>query len=62
MIGLLITVIGLIAVIAVVLWYVRSVNLGPPLIYAVYAGIAIAAILCIVWVMDRFGGGLPTLH
>jgi protein-S-isoprenylcysteine O-methyltransferase Ste14 len=57
MIGLLITVIGVIAVIAVVLWYVHSVNLGPPLIYAVYAGIAILAILIIVWIMDRYGGG-----
>lgn len=57
MIGLVITVICLIALIAVVLWYVRSVNLGPPLIYAVYAGIAILAILCIVWLMDRYGGG-----
>ncbi len=62
MTALLITIIGVIAVIAVVLWYVRSVNLGPPLIYAVYAGVAVLAILMIIWVMDRFGGGLPALH
>lgn len=57
MIGLVITVICLIALIAIVLWFVNSVGLGPPLIYAVYAGVAILAILCIVWLMDRYGGG-----
>ena len=62
MIPLLITIIGIIAIIAIVLWYVRSVGLEPPLVYVVYAGVAILAILCIVWVMDRFGSGLPALH
>lgn len=57
MIGLLVTVICVIALIAIVLWFVHQVSLPPPLLYAVYAGIAILAILIIVWIMDRYGGG-----
>ena len=57
MIPIIITVICVIALIAIVLWFVNSVGLAPPLLYVVYAGIAILAILCIVWLMDRYGGG-----
>ena len=62
MITAVITIIGIIAIIAIVLWFVRSVGIDPPLLYVVYAGVAILAIVCIIWIMDRFGSGLPALR
>jgi hypothetical protein len=62
MVAIIITVICVIALIAIILWFVNSVGIAPPLLYVVYAGIAIVAILCIVWIMDRFGGGFASLH
>jgi len=55
MIQLLVTVIALIAIIAVVIWFVGKVQLQPPLIYVIYAGVAILCILAIAWVANGYG-------
>lgn len=55
---LAITVICLIAIIAVILWFVSKMNIGPPIIYIVYAGIAILCILVLLWIVQSVGGGL----
>jgi hypothetical protein len=62
MAAVVITIVCVIALIAIVLWFVRSVGIDPPLLYVVYAGVAIIAILLIVWIMDRYGGGFAQLH
>lgn len=55
---ILIVVILLIAIIAVAMWFVQKVGIGPPLIYVIYAGVAILCILVLLWLLDSFGGGV----
>jgi protein-S-isoprenylcysteine O-methyltransferase Ste14 len=61
LVPVVITVICLIALIGVVLWFVQKVAIPPPMIYVVYAGIAILCILVLVWIMNSFGGGVLRL-
>jgi hypothetical protein len=57
MIHLLIVVIAVIAIIAVLMWFISKVPIPAPLIYVVYAGMAILCILLILWLLDSYGGG-----
>jgi hypothetical protein len=56
MIHVLIVVICLIAIIAVVMWFLQKVPIQPPLNYVIYAGMAILCILVILWLLDTYGG------
>jgi hypothetical protein len=55
---ILIVVILLIAIIAVAMWFVQKIQIGPPLIYVIYAGIAVLCILVLLWLLDQYGGGV----
>jgi hypothetical protein len=57
---ILIVVILLIAIVAVAMWFVQKVGIGPPLIYVIYAGVAVLCILVLLWLLDQYAGG--TLH
>jgi len=57
LVPLAITIVCIIAIIGVVLWFVNKVAIPAPMIYVVYAGIAILCILVLVWIMQSFSGG-----
>jgi hypothetical protein len=58
---LAVTIVCIIAIIGIVLWFVNKVAIPPPMVYVVYAGIAILCILVLVWIMNSFGGGVLRL-